>query len=65
MCIRGSTGEGGSTDEGSHVNATLEVGGDLARFDAAMEALPDRPAVFLLWPAEGEPYLSLEGQYTP
>lgn len=40
------------------MKATLEVGGDLARFDAAMEALPDRPAVFLLWPAEGEPYLS-------
>ena len=37
---------------------TIEVGGDLAALDAAIEALPNQPAVFLLWPAEGEPYLS-------
>ena len=37
---------------------TIEVGGDLAPMDAALDALPNRPAVFALWPDEGEPYLS-------
>jgi excinuclease ABC subunit C len=37
---------------------TIEVGADLAQLDAALEALPNNPAVFLLWPREGEPYLS-------
>ena len=32
--------------------------GDLAQLDAAIEALPNNPAVFLLWPKEGDPYLS-------
>ncbi|HJT86287.1 MAG TPA: hypothetical protein VJ732_00490 [Bryobacteraceae bacterium] len=36
---------------------TIEVG-DLARLDAEIEALPNVPAVFLLWPREGAPYLS-------
>jgi excinuclease ABC subunit C len=36
----------------------IEVAGDLAGLDSAIEALPNLPAVFLLWPAEGEPYLS-------
>jgi excinuclease UvrABC nuclease subunit len=36
---------------------TLEIGA-LEQLDAALEALPNNPAVFLLWPAEGEPYLS-------
>jgi len=36
----------------------IEVGADLAALDAAIAALPNRPAVFLLWPAEGPPYLS-------
>ena len=36
----------------------IEVGEDLAALDAAIEALPKLPAVFLLWPAEGPPYLS-------
>ncbi|MEO8595082.1 MAG: hypothetical protein ABI759_17310 [Candidatus Solibacter sp.] len=40
---------------------TLEFGGDLAQLDAAMDALSDRPAVFLLWPREGEPLLSRTG----
>jgi excinuclease UvrABC nuclease subunit len=37
---------------------TIEVGDDLGQLDAAIEALPNNPAVFLLWPKEGEPYLS-------
>ena len=36
----------------------IEVGADLAQLDAALEALPNSPAVFVLWPAEGEPYVS-------
>jgi excinuclease UvrABC nuclease subunit len=31
---------------------------DLAQLDAAIEALPNNPAVFALWPREGDPYLS-------
>jgi excinuclease UvrABC nuclease subunit len=38
----------------------IEVG-DLAGMDAAIEALPNSPAVFLLWPREGDPYLSKTG----
>ncbi|HXK05333.1 MAG TPA: hypothetical protein VMS37_23215 [Verrucomicrobiae bacterium] len=37
---------------------TIEVGGDLGQLDAAIEALPNAPAVFLLWADAGEPYLS-------
>jgi excinuclease UvrABC nuclease subunit len=37
---------------------TIEVTGDLARLDAAIEALPNAPAVFLVWAESGEPYLS-------
>jgi excinuclease ABC subunit C len=37
---------------------SIEVPGDLARLDAALQELPNAPAVFLLWPREGEPYLS-------
>src|ERR1700756_5728759 len=36
----------------------VAASGDLAALDAAIEALPNRPAVFLLWPREGDPYLS-------
>ena len=36
----------------------IEVTGDLASLDAAVEALPNSPAVFALWPKEGDPYLS-------
>src|SRR5271157_6103855 len=36
----------------------IEIGDDLAQLDAAIEALPNQPAVFALWPKEGEPYLS-------
>jgi excinuclease ABC subunit C len=39
----------------------IEVAGDLAAMDAAIEALPNQPAVFLLWPREGKPYLSKTG----
>jgi excinuclease ABC subunit C len=35
----------------------LEVS-DLALLDAALESLPEAPAVFLIWPREGQPYLS-------
>ena len=37
---------------------TIEIGEDLSQLDAALEALPNRPAVFVLWPHEGEPHLS-------
>jgi excinuclease UvrABC nuclease subunit len=36
----------------------LEVADDLAQLDAALAAIPDAPAVFLLWPKQGDPYLS-------
>jgi excinuclease ABC subunit C len=36
----------------------IEVTGDLAELDATLAALPNQPAVFALWPREGEPYLS-------
>ena len=36
----------------------IEIGDDLALLDAAIEALPNNPAVFVLWPKDGEPYLS-------
>src|SRR5215469_18802021 len=37
---------------------TIEVTGDLRALDRAVEALPNAPAVFLLWAEAGEPYLS-------
>ena len=40
---------------------TLEFGEDLAQLDGAIDALPDQPAVFLLWAREGEPLLSRTG----
>jgi len=36
----------------------LEVSEDLSRLDASLETVPNSPAVFLLWPKEGQPYLS-------
>jgi len=36
----------------------IEVGPDLGQLDAALEAVPNAPAVFLLWPREGEPHVS-------
>jgi excinuclease ABC subunit C len=36
----------------------IEVQDDLAGLDAALAAVPNRPAVFLLWPKEGDPYLA-------
>jgi len=39
----------------------IDPGGDLAALDAAVEALPNQPAVFVLWPREGRPYLSKTG----
>ncbi|HLK49077.1 MAG TPA: hypothetical protein VKT49_13130 [Bryobacteraceae bacterium] len=35
----------------------IEVTDDLSRLDAALEAAPNAPAVFVLWPKEGAPYL--------
>jgi excinuclease ABC subunit C len=40
------------------VTHSLEISADLAGLDAALEAVPNAPAVFALWPAEGSPYLS-------
>jgi excinuclease UvrABC nuclease subunit len=40
---------------------TIEVTADLAQLDAALEALPNSPAVVVLWPKEGEPHLSKTG----
>lgn len=39
----------------------IDIAGDLAQLDASLESLPNQPAVFLLWPKEGEPYLSKTG----
>jgi excinuclease UvrABC nuclease subunit len=36
----------------------FEVGGDLELLDRTLEQVPDRPAVFLIWGREGEPYLA-------
>ena len=36
----------------------LEIPEDSAVFDEALAAIPNRPAVFLLWPREGTPYLA-------
>jgi len=36
----------------------IEVTEDLAQLDAALEALPNSPAVFVLWPKEGAPHPS-------
>lgn len=37
---------------------SLEVTDDLYRLDAALETVPNAPAVFVLWPKEGTPYLA-------
>lgn len=39
----------------------IEFGDDLALLDAALEALPNQPAVFVLWPKEGQPYVGKTG----
>src|SRR5712692_10335630 len=36
----------------------IAVADDLAAFDRALEELPNRPAVFLLWPRQGQPHLA-------
>ena len=36
----------------------LAIPEDPAEFDRALESLPNRQAVFLLWPREGKPYLA-------
>src|SRR5258707_4423411 len=38
--------------------AVPEPAADGTEFDRAIEAIPNRPAVFLLWPREGKPYLA-------
>src|ERR1039457_816692 len=51
-----------SYQEGRELAMTaIEIGEDLAQLDAAIEALPDQPAVFLVWANTGEPYLSRTG----
>ena len=40
---------------------SVETGSDLAALDALLAGLPNLPAVFALWPAEGEAYLSKTG----
>ena len=40
----------------------IEVAEDVNRLDAALEAVPNLPAVFVLWPREGVPYLSKTSQ---
>ena len=39
----------------------IEVTADLAALDRALEGVPNLPAVFVLWPKEGDPYLSRTG----
>src|SRR5436305_14292242 len=39
----------------------IDAAAGLAELDTAIEALPNQPAVFTLWPREGEPYLSKTG----
>jgi excinuclease UvrABC nuclease subunit len=39
----------------------IEVADDLAQLDAAVDALPNQPAVFVLWPKEGQPYVGKTG----
>jgi excinuclease ABC subunit C len=39
----------------------IEVADDLAQLDAAVDALPNQPAVFVLWPKEGQPYIGKTG----
>lgn len=36
----------------------IEVSNDLAQLDAALQQVANQPAVFLLWPKQGEPYLA-------
>ena len=36
----------------------VELPTDLAALDALIAELPDRPALFLLWPEQGQPYLA-------
>src|ERR1700756_5279508 len=36
----------------------IEAGEDLRQLHGAIEALPNSPAVFVLWLREGQPYLS-------
>jgi len=39
-------------------SADLTLPAESASIDAALEEIPNRPAVFLLWPHEGKPYLA-------
>ncbi len=39
----------------------IEIPADLAQLDAAIAAVPNQPAVFVLFAKEGEPYLSKTG----
>ena len=39
----------------------IEVSDDLAQLDSALAAAPNQPAVFALWPKEGDPYVGKTG----
>jgi excinuclease ABC subunit C len=43
------------------MTGSIEIGADLTQLDAELQLLPDRPAVFLIWAREGDPYLSRTG----
>jgi excinuclease ABC subunit C len=36
----------------------IEVSTDLGQLDATLEAIPNAPAVFVLWPKDGDPHIS-------
>ena len=43
----------------------LEVSEDLTGLDAALETVPNSPAVFLLWPKEGVKELEIRNEKEP
>src|SRR5438270_3139535 len=44
--------------QSSHGMIPIDVPADLSGLDEAIAQVPNSPAVFLLWPREGEPYLA-------
>jgi excinuclease ABC subunit C len=45
----------------AHDPAVIDLATSSAEVDARIEETPDRPAVFLIWPREGAPYLGRTG----
>lgn len=39
------------------MTSTIDIAEDLSGLDAALEAVPNAPAVFILWPKDGAPYV--------